>query len=73
MHILYFRSVYINPLGEFQTLATNVLKQRIFSSNLSLVSEKLFSNTYKKVSVIDIFNNFRNFVSKYLFEGFEES
>ena len=51
----------INPSDGFQTLATNDLKPWIFSSNLLLVSQELFSNDYKKARGIDIFNNFRNF------------
>ena len=58
--------------GGFQTLATNGLKQRIFSSDLLYVSQELFYNTYRKVISIDIFKNLRNFVSKCLFQGFIE-
>ena len=47
------------------------LKPRIFSSNMLLVSEELFSNDYKKVSSIDIFSNFRNFGAKYLFKDLQ--
>ena len=71
-YIYCFKLSCINLSYGFQTLATNGLKQRILSSNLSLLSQELFSNDYKKVSGIDIFDNFRNFVSKYLFKGFEE-
>ena len=66
--MLYFKLACINPLDGFQTLATNGLKPMIFSSNLLLVSQELLSNGYKKVRGIDIFNNFRNFVAKYLFK-----
>ena len=68
IHILYFNLACINPSDGFQTLATNSLKPRIFSSNLLSVSQELFSNDYKKVSGINIFSNFRNFVAKYLFK-----
>ena len=67
IHILYFNLACIWIDG-FQTLATNSLKPRIFSSNLLSVSQELFSNDYKKVSGINIFSNFRNFVAKYLFK-----
>ena len=70
--MLYFKLVCINPSDGFRTLATILLKQRIFSSNLSLVSQQLFSYNYKKVNGIDVFNNFRNFVLKYLIKGFIE-
>ena len=40
MHILYFKLACINPSDRFQTLATNGLKPRIFSSNLLLVSQE---------------------------------
>ena len=69
MQILYFKLACINPSDRFQILATNGLKPRIFSSSLLLVSQELFSNDYKKVSGIDIFNNFRNFAAKYLFKN----
>ena len=68
MHILYFKFACINPADGFRTLATNGLKPRIFSSDLLLVSQELFSNGYKKVSGIDVFSNLRNFVAKHLFK-----
>ena len=68
MHILYFKLACFNPSDRFHTLATNGLKPRIFSSNLLLVSQELFSNDYKKVCDINIFGNFRNFIAKYLFK-----
>ena len=67
IHILYFKLACINPLDGFQTLAINGLKPRIFSSNLILVSQELFSNDYKKVSGINIFKTW-SFVVKYLFK-----
>ena len=63
-----FKLACINPLDGFQTLAINGLKPRIFSSNLILVSQELFSNDYKKVSGINIFKTFWSFVVKYLFK-----
>ena len=39
---------------------------------MALISQELFSNDYKKVSGIDIFSKFQNFVSKYLFKEFVE-
>ena len=62
IHILNFNLDCINPSDGFQTLATNGSKPRIFSSNFLLVSQELFS------SDVDIFGNFRNLVSKYLFK-----
>ena len=50
----------VNPSEGFKTLATNGLKQSNF------LFKELFSNDYKKISNIDIFDNFRNFVSKFL-------
>ena len=44
IHITCFKLACINPSDGFQTLATSSLKHRIFSSNLSLVSQELFSN-----------------------------
>ena len=61
IHILYFNLECINSSDGFQTLAISGSKPRIFNSNLLLVSQKLFSNDYKKVCDIDIFGNFRNF------------
>ena len=51
INILYFKLVCINSLDGFQSLATNGFKQRIFSSNLSLVYLELFSDGYKKEAV----------------------
>ena len=48
MHMLYLNMACINPSEEFQTLATNGLKARVFSSNLLLVSLEMLSNDYKK-------------------------
>ena len=67
IHILYFNLDCINFSDALQTLATNGSKLKIFSSNLLLVSQELFSNDYKKVWDIDIFGNFRNLAAKYLF------
>ena len=72
MHIRYFKLVCINRSNRLQTSATNGLKQRTFSSNLSLGSQELFSNDYRKVSGIDIFCDIQNFVSQCLFKGFVE-
>ena len=55
-------------MGGFQTLATNGLNPSVFSSNLLLASQELFSNNYKKLSGIDIFSNSQKFVAKYLFK-----
>ena len=55
VHILYFKLTCINPLDGFQIVANNGLKPRIFSSNLLLVPQELFSNDYKKVSGIRYF------------------
>ena len=68
IHILSLNLECINPSDGFQTLATNGSKPMIFSSNLLLVSQELFSNDYKKVCDINIFGNFRNFIAKYLFK-----
>ena len=68
IHILYVKLACKNPLDGFSTLATNGLKPRNFSLSLLLVSQELFTNTYKKRSGIDIFSIFRNFVAKYLFK-----
>ena len=68
IHILYLNLECINPSDGFQTLATNGSKPMIFSSNLLLVSQELFSNDYKKVYDIDIFGNFQSFVAKFLFK-----
>ena len=67
MKIFYFNLACINPSDRFQTLATNSLNPRIFSSHFLLVSQELFSNNYEKVIGISIFSNFGNFVAKYLF------
>ena len=67
-YTLFFKFACINPADGFQTLATNGLRPRIFSSDLLLVSQELFSNGYKKVNGIDVFSNLRNFVAKYLFK-----
>ena len=68
IHIIIFKLVWINPLGGFQTLATNGLNPSVFSSNLLLASQELFFNNYKKLSGIDIFSNSQKFVAKYLFK-----
>ena len=65
--MLYFNLDCINRSDALQTLATNGSKLKIFSSNLLLVSQELFSNDNKKVWDIDIFVNFRNLAAKYLF------
>ena len=48
IYILYFTLAFITPLDGFPALATNGLKPRILSSNLLLVSQKMFSKYYKK-------------------------
>ena len=68
IHILIFKLVWINPLVGSQTLTTNGLHPSVFSSNLLLAPQELFSNNYKKVSGIDIFSNSQKFVAKYLFK-----
>ena len=68
IHIIIFKLVWINPLGGFQTLATNGLNPSVFSSNLLLASQELFSNNYKNLSGIDICSNSQKFVAKYLFK-----
>ena len=60
IHILYSKLACINPSDGFQTLTTDGLKTRIFSSNLLLVSQELFSNNYEKVSGVDISVTFKN-------------
>ena len=47
--MLYFNLDCINRSDALQTLATNGSKLKIFSSNLLLVSQELFSNDNKKV------------------------
>ena len=51
IHILYFNLDCINLSDGFQTLATNSSKPRVFSSNLLLVSQELFSDDYKKYAI----------------------
>ena len=49
-------------------LAINGSKPMLFSTNLLLVSQELFSKDYKKVYDIDIFGNFRSFVATFSFK-----
>ena len=72
IHIFCFKLTCINPSDGIQTLATNGLKQKIFNSNLSLVSQELFSNDYKKISGMIFSITFEIIFSKYLFKGFIE-
>ena len=52
IHILYFNLDCINPSDGFEILAANGSKPSIFSSNLLFVSQKLFSNDYKKYAIL---------------------